>query len=101
MFLDSEDASVRDAVHIIFAGELVKEGEPAPNPGMEGSIDTGEFKVISLDSLVQIKLTAFRDKDRTHIRDLIDVGLIDATWPNHLPPVLAARLQSILDHPEG
>ncbi len=48
-----------------------------------------------------MKLTSFRDKDRTHLRDLIEIGLVDATWPNRLPNELAARLQSILDHPEG
>jgi hypothetical protein len=32
---------------------------------------------------------------------MIDVGLIDATWPARLPPELGARLQQILDPPEG
>ena len=42
-----------------------------------------------------MKLTSFRDKDRTHLRDLIDVGLLDATWPARFPPELAARLQGV------
>ena len=48
-----------------------------------------------------MKLIAWRDKDRTHLRDLIEVGLIDGTWPGRLPPPLAARLQSLLDNPNG
>jgi hypothetical protein len=48
-----------------------------------------------------MKLTSFRDKDRTHLRDLIDVGLVDAGWPAALPPELGARLQQLLDDPEG
>src|SRR5438309_935921 len=32
VFLDGPDASVRDAVHIVFAEEMVREGEPMPNP---------------------------------------------------------------------
>jgi hypothetical protein len=48
-----------------------------------------------------MKLTSYRDKDRTHLRDLLDVGLIDATWPARFPPELAARLQQVLDTPEG
>jgi hypothetical protein len=48
-----------------------------------------------------MKLTANRDKDRTHLRDFIGVGLIDATWPAKFPPELAARLQHILDTPDG
>ena len=101
VFLDNEQASARDAVHLIFADEQVRSHEAAANPGLESSLNTGEFKVISLESLVQIKLTAFRDKDRTHVRDLIEVGLIDDTWPSKFPAVLADRLQSILDDPEG
>ena len=101
VFLDNEQASARDAVHLIFADEQVRSQEPAANPGLESRLNTGEFMVISLESLVQIKLTAFRDKDRTHVRDLIEVGLIDDTWPSKLPAVLADRLQSILDNPEG
>jgi hypothetical protein len=50
---------------------------------------------------VRIKLTAFRDKDRTHLRDLIDVGLIDATWCSRYPAFLAARLQALFDTPGG
>jgi hypothetical protein len=48
-----------------------------------------------------MKLTSFRDKDRVHIRDLIDVGLVDATWLARLPPPLIERLRSVLATPEG
>jgi hypothetical protein len=48
-----------------------------------------------------MKLTAFLDKDRTHLRDLIDVGLLDATWLERLPGALAQRLQQLLETPEG
>lgn len=57
--------------------------------------------MIELESLVRIKLTAFRDKDRTHIRDLIDVGLVDASWIPKLPAELADRLQKLIDTPGG
>jgi hypothetical protein len=101
VFLDDTDGSVRDAVHLVFAGELVREGEHAPNPGLDALRDAGEFKILDLFALVQIKLTAFRDKDRTHIRDMIEVGLVDASWVERLPPPLGARLQFLLDDPEG
>jgi len=32
---------------------------------------------------------------------LIGVGQIDQTWPARLPPELAARLQQLLDNPNG
>jgi hypothetical protein len=59
------------------------------------------FQVLSLEALVEMKLTSNRDKDRTHIRDMLEVGLIDAGWLNRLPAELAERLQQILDNPEG
>ncbi len=68
---------------------------------MSESEDAGEFRVIGLEALVRIKLTAFRDKDRTHLRDLIEIGLLDAQWLPKLPPVLAGRLRGLLDNPEG
>ena len=46
-------------------------------------------------------LTAWRDKDRTHLRDLVAVGLINATWPARLPPPLGDRLQQLFDDPNG
>jgi len=57
VFLESEQASVRDAVQILFANELVRDGEPTANPGMEAVVDAGEFKILGLAALVQIKLT--------------------------------------------
>ena len=68
---------------------------------MDESEPAGGFRVFALEALVRIKLTAFRDKDRIHLRDLIDVGLVDASWPSRFPPVLSQRLQSLLDTPGG
>ena len=58
-------------------------------------------KSAELDSLVVLKLLSNRDKDRTHLRDLIGVGLVDASWLDKVPPELADRLKQILDTPEG
>jgi hypothetical protein len=48
-----------------------------------------------------MKLTSFRDKDRVHLRDLMDVGLVDASWLERVPATLRPRLQELLDNPEG
>jgi hypothetical protein len=101
VFLDGPDAKARDAVHVVFANEKVRAEEPLANPDVTESEPADRFRVIALEALVRIKLTAFRDKDRVHLRDLIDVGLIDATWPSRLPLELATRLQSLLDTPGG
>jgi hypothetical protein len=84
---------------VIFANEKVRPEEPVANPDVTQSEAAEEYRVLTLESLVQIKLTAFRDKDRTHLRDMIEVGLIDQTWPKKFPPELADRLQSLLDTP--
>jgi len=101
LFLDHAAASPRDAVHVIFAGEMVRQGEPGPNPDVSESQDVGTFRIVTLEALVRIKLTAFRRKDQVHLLDMLGVGLIDATWTKRLPPALAARLQELIDSPEG
>lgn len=101
LFLDGAKASPREAVHLVFAGEVVKPGEPAANPDVAESSDMGAFRVLNLEALVRIKLTAYRRKDQVHLLDMIGVGLIDQSWTKRLPPVLAERLQELLDSPEG
>jgi hypothetical protein len=101
MFLDGADAKARDAVHVLFTGEKVRQEYPEPTPDIEPYDLAPPFRVLSLEPLVRMKLTSNRDKDRTHIRDLIGVGLIDDTWPDRLPPELAERLRNILANPDG
>ena len=101
LFLDGPAARPRDAVHIVFAGEKVRPDELLPNPDVTESVPSDHFRVLELEALVRIKLTAFRDKDRTHLRDLLDVGLIDASWCHKYSPDLASRLQSLIDTPDG
>jgi Domain of unknown function (DUF1814). len=101
MFLDGPAAKARDAVHIVFAAEKVKSESLSASPDVNESEVTDAFRLVTLEALVRMKLTGFRDKDRTHLRDLIDVGLVDTAWVKRLPRELAARLQSLLDTPEG
>jgi hypothetical protein len=35
------------------------------------------------------------------LQDMLDVGLIDASWCDRLPPVLAARLREVHANPDG
>ena len=101
MFLDGPGAKARDAVHIHFASEKVKPDDPAATPDVAESEPGVTFRVLALEALVQMKLVANRDKDRTHLRDFIEIRLIDNAWPARYPPELAARLQHILDTPDG
>jgi hypothetical protein len=101
VFLDGAEAKARDAVHVIFASERVRPAEPAENPDAEPWEVADGYRILPLESLVRIKLTAYRDKDRTHLRDMIGVGLIDSKWPSRFVPELAERLQALLDNPDG
>jgi hypothetical protein len=101
LFLDGPHAKARDAVHVVFAGEKVRPEYLLPAPDVAESEPATSFRVLSLDALVRMKLTSFRDKDRTHVRDLLEVGLIDANWCQRLPPDLAQRLQALLETPHG
>ncbi len=101
LFLDGPDAKPRDAVHIVFAREKVRPEEGMPNPDVTESVASDQFRVLDLEALVRVKLTAFRDKDRTHLRDLIDVGLIDEGWCSRYPVDLAARLRTLIETPGG
>ena len=101
LFLDGPNARARDAVHIIFAGEKVRPEELSPNPDVTESVPSDQFRVLDLEALVRIKLTSYRDKDRTHLRDSLDVGLSDRNWCWRYSAELAARLQSLIDTPDG
>ena len=101
MFLDGPDAKARDAVHIVFAAEKVRPDYVAPVPDVSESEETETFRLLSLDALVRMKLTSFRDKDRVHLRDLMEVGLVDESWLERVPAALRPRLQELLDNPEG
>ena len=72
------------------------EKSPVANPDVMESEQASDYRVLSLAAVVQIKLTAFCEKDRNHLRDLIDVGLLDATWLSRLPDSLAQRLKQLL-----
>jgi hypothetical protein len=101
LFLDGPQGSPREAVHIVFAGEKVRPDSPARAPDVHEQESEREFRVVNLDGLVRMKLAALRDKDRTHLRDLIEVGLVDRSWMDRFEPELRQRLQLILDTPEG
>ncbi len=97
IFLESAGGKVRDAVHVVFAGEKVRPDSIEANADVSASEATGEFQLIALDALVRMKLGAFRDKDRVHLRDLVDVGLVDSPWLDRLAEPLRSRLQTILE----
>ena len=101
MFLDGPQAKARDAVHVVFAGEKVRDEYLLAAPDVDESEEIEHFHVLTLAALVRMKLTSFRDRDRMHLRDMLDVELIDQSWCRRLPAELAARLQELIDNPDG
>jgi hypothetical protein len=97
LFLDGPEGSVRSAVHIVFAGEKVRPDDPLPTPDIAEAEAGPDFPVPTLDALVRMKLTSFRLKDKVHLLDLLDVGLIDESWCGLLPPEVAARLEELVE----
>lgn len=101
LFVERPNGKPSDGVHFLFAGEKVKETDPVPTPSMDETGQGPRFRVVSLEGLVRMKLVAFRRKDQVHLQDMTRVGLIDDTWPDRFPQVLADRLREILADPDG
>lgn len=98
-FLDT--TSARNGVHVVIADRKVRPEYPEPAPGLESVSRTGEdIAVIPFEKLVAMKLTSFRDIDRTHLDDMLDVGLLPGAVMEALPPALRERLRYLLDNPE-
>ena len=97
MFLERDDPNPRHAVHLVWADEKVSANYPLPSPAIEEreSLEDGT-PVVSLAGLVRMKLVSNRDQDRVHLRDMIDVGLIDRRFLQDLPAELAERLDKLL-----
>lgn len=96
-FLDGPEGPVRSAIHIVFASEKVREEYPLPTPDVAESEAGPEFPVPTLDALVRMKLTSFRLKDKVHLLDMLEVGLIDEGWRGRLPAEIASRLQELIN----
>lgn len=100
-FLDEPGGKFRDAVHILIAGRKVRPEYHSAAPDVSESERGEEFQVVSLPSLVEMKLNSFLRKDQTHLMDMLEIGLIDSTWPSRFSPLLAGRLQELIDDPNG
>lgn len=99
MFVEHPDASARDAVHVLLCGRIERDGEP--NPDIEPVTRASDFQTVPLETLVRMKLNAFRDKDRVHLRDMMSLGMIDGSWLPRFPERLRTRLEALLNDPDG
>jgi hypothetical protein len=101
MFRDGPTGKPSEAVHLLFSGERIQPEHLLAAPEIQTVVDPANFRVITFDLLVLMKLMSHRLKDRVHLQDLIQVGLINPSCVAELPPTLAERLQQLLDNPDG
>lgn len=96
LFVDPAEPSRRAGVHLVWAGERVRPSYAVPAPGVAEAVrDPEGFMVLDLPALVRMKLTSFRDIDRVHVADLIEVGLIGQAVRATLPNELLIRLEEV------
>ena len=100
MFLDGPSAKARDAVHVVFAGEKIRDEYLEPVPSIDNCEWIDDVRILKLESLVRMKLTSFRRKDQVHLLDMLSVGLIDDSWLDRLPVELRSRLQELIEQPD-
>ena len=72
-----------------------------PNPDIVPGVRTDDLQTVALETLVRMKLNAFRRKDQVHILDMLSLGMIDTSWLDRYPEPLRQRLQQLLDDPDG
>jgi hypothetical protein len=100
-FIDGPQGSPRDAIYLLFANEKVRESYPLPTADVTERVAADDYSIVSLEALVRMKLNSNRRKDQLHLLDMLSLGLIDASWLPRLIPEHAARLQQLIDDPEG
>lgn len=100
IFLDGPNAKMRDAVHVVIAGEKVRPGYESAAPDVSESERPSGIRIVALEALVRMKLTSYRRKDQVHLLDLLEIGLINAGWTKRFGAVLGARLQQLIDTPD-
>jgi len=98
---DVPAGKAREAVHTFFAGETVKPNDLVPAPDLSTTDVHEGYRIVDLDRLLVMNSTAFRLKDRVHLRDMIDVGLIDVASVARMPAVLRPRLEQLQADPNG
>ena len=88
MLLYGEADSAKNAVRLIYDDNFMPEKKRVLGE---------EVLVIPVVDLLRMKLSAFRDKDRVHVRSMDAAGLITTGLEEKLPAELRVRLQHVRD----
>lgn len=95
MLVDAQATKARSAVRFIFLRERVRESYLEPVPASDPDSTAEGILLAPVSDLVRMKLASSRLKDRVHIQDLDNVGLITPEFEASLPATLLARLQEV------
>jgi hypothetical protein len=91
MLVYGDTDSDRNAVHLIFSEDF----STPPIASETKVVHDKEVMVVPVVDLVRMKLNAFRDQDRVHVRSLDAAGLITPDVERRLPAELLSRLQHV------
>jgi len=98
MLLYGETDNARNAIHLWFAGERVKETQIEVHPDIQpvrAGLHGQDFLVIPVVDLVRMKLSSYRDKDRVRVRGMDAAGLITGDVERELSEELRSRLRHV------
>jgi hypothetical protein len=97
MLVERSNPNPKEAVHLIWAGEKVRAEHLFPPPSLDDREElSSNMTVLGLLPLIRMKLQSGRNRDLTHIEDMIEVGLIDRSILSQLPQELAKVLEPLL-----
>ena len=85
-------------MHLVFSGEKVRPEYPEAVPQFGEYRTVRQIRLIPLADLVRMKLTSFRLKDQTHLKDLEAAGLITGEIEARLSDTLRQRLADVRSH---
>jgi hypothetical protein len=95
MLVEANAPSSRRAVQLIFAGEKVRQEYPHATPELGTAQIVQGIRLMRIEDLIRMKLTSFRLKDRLHLKDLDEAGLVMPEMAGGLPQILGERLAAV------
>jgi hypothetical protein len=96
MLVDAAQPKARSAVHLLFVRERVRPSDLEPIPAFsQPTVNEEGILLVAVADLVRMKLTSFRQRDKTHLIDMDSVGLITPEIEAQLPEALRKRLEQV------
>lgn len=96
LLVETEHPSARRGVHFVFVREKVRPEYVEPVPDFSEPARTAEGILLApVADLVRMKLTSFRLRDKVHVQDLDNAGLITNEIEASLSEILRVRLAEV------